>query len=58
MNLLNTLLTNLSKIKIFVNISVGKDLKVIIGKLKWLTEHPLVKDLIAINSNLLDNAIF
>ena len=49
---------NLSKIKTFVNISVGKDLKVIIGKLKWLNEYPLIKDLITINSNSLNNAIF
>jgi len=37
---------------------VGKDLKVIVGELKWLTKHPLIKDLITINSNLLNNAIF
>ena len=37
---------------------MGKDLKVIISELKWLIKYPLVKDLIAINSNLLNNAIF
>jgi len=37
---------------------VGKDLKVIINKPKWLNKYPLIKDLIATNSNLLDNAIF
>jgi len=58
MNLLNVLLVNLSKIKIFVNIFIGKDLKAIIGKLKWLNKYPLIKDLITTNSNLLNNAIF
>ena len=57
-NLLKALLTNLSKIKKFINISIGKDLKVVINKPKWLNKYPLVKDLIATNSNLLNNAIF
>ena len=37
---------------------MGKDLKIIINKLKWLNKYPLIKDLIATNGNLLDNAIF
>ena len=37
---------------------MGKDLKIIINKLKQLNEHPLIRDLITTNSNLLDNAIF
>ena len=58
MNLLNTLLVNLFKIKIFVNISIGEDLKVIISKLKWLNKHPLIKDFITADGDLLNNAIF
>ena len=49
---------NLPKIKKFINVSVGKDLKVIINKLKWLNKYPLIKDLITTNSNLLNNTIF
>ena len=37
---------------------MGKDLKVIINKLKWLNEYPLIKDLITTNNNFLNNAIF
>jgi len=37
---------------------MGKDLKVIISKLKWLNKHPFIKDFIATNSDLLNNAIF
>ena len=37
---------------------MGKNLKVIISKLKWLNEYPLIKDLIITNGDLLDNAIF
>jgi len=37
---------------------MGKDLKAIIGELKWLNKYPLIKDLITTNSNLLNNAIF
>jgi len=37
---------------------MGKDPKVIIGKPKWLTEYPFVKDLIATNSDSLNNTIF
>jgi len=37
---------------------MGKDLKAIVSKLKWLNKYPLVKDLITINGDLLNNAIF
>jgi len=58
MNLLNALSINLSKINIFVNTFVGEDPKVIVGKPKWLNEHPLVKDFITADSNSSDNTIF
>ena len=37
---------------------MGKDLKAIIGELKWLNKYPLIKDLITTNGDLLNNAIF
>lgn len=58
MKLLNALSTNLPKIKKFINTSVGKDLKVVVDKPKWLNEHPLVKDLITADGDSSDNAIF
>ena len=58
MNLLNTLLINLSKIKTFVNIFVGKDLKAIVSKPKWLNKYPFVKDLITADGDLSNNTIF
>ena len=57
-NLFNILLVNLFKIKTFVDTFMGKDLKVIVGKLKWLNEYPFVKDLITADSDSSDNAIF
>ena len=58
MNLFNILSANLSKIKTFVDISMGKDLKVIVSEPKWLNKYPLVKDFITTNGDSLDNAIF